>query len=897
MAITSTANDIRAGGVFLEIEADSSDAVKKANDVEERYKKMVKQLKSDFNGMKSLFSEIVSGAKDIAKPIISYDSALHMLKGTLQLTNKELEKFDKYTRGMSGPYDPTQIISIMTELGRAGLTQEQVLNAALPIAKLSKLTGADTILSTQLITNLTASYQLNPEDMSALVDKLAMAANASELSLEELKDSVKYAAMTARVADIPIEQMLADISAMSNLGLKGSTAGTSYARLIRSLASEEKAKLLDSSDDSSDTRKEIKELNEILKSLDIKTVDERTGNLRSPIDVVRELESRTSSKGNAVTLGAFHTIFGDRGMLSAVSLAEASYKVDELLEKINSSTGYVDKAVKDIEDSMESQITTVIAQFQRDLNSLVKEEGNNVKLMVDAFEELTKVLTDNMPQIVELLSRLVPLIASYVVFSRSEHMFKDLMDVEMLKRAGASIGKIAGRVMSMTVGGFVANLGLDLISDATNIESPTLRVAGQVGGQAVGFFAAEAIWKTIVKLGGVAKTAGASLLAFITALGTAKLAILGIAASIVSWIGYEAFGVLKNKREEARKKEWENQQKRMEELRAKTLERKMSVIDYVDSFRGNYESAKRNAANDILKFKDKPFEEVKIKEYYNDKMKKVSKDINYFLSNLNSMLKSEDLDISKQEKEEIMTTARGIAKSYEHFFREQLSIYTNIVDAQVQAAKKIDAWIDSYNTQFVPEQLKNLISVNEMLSSLDEEENFDRTRRLKKIRDDLKKGYSQENFGYIQDSKKALADTVSEELSTSEKIDKLNSLVSSLEKLYSAGEFIESQIESLSSLDSLRDQEKDKLTSLTQDRAKNKKDIEEQTELVESYLRDLKENISDSIVSFGSFDSEDVAQKIYGLVNKDMDKKLLSNVQAIKSKVSKIADKKEKGFD
>ena len=144
-----------------------------------------------------------------------------------------------FAKGLSGAYTrtPTEIAGAMFENIKAGLTKGLDLITKYQIAV---ATATDETLEGQSGVAFGLISIMNAMDMSygqfpRIANAVTAAANASQASVSSLNESMQYFANTAHLAGLSLEDTLALISRLSQVGIRGSEAGTALSNMMNYL--------------------------------------------------------------------------------------------------------------------------------------------------------------------------------------------------------------------------------------------------------------------------------------------------------------------------------------------------------------------------------------------------------------------------------------------------------------------------------------------------------------------------------------------------------------------------------------------------------------------------------------------------------------------------------------
>src|ERR1044071_5958178 len=157
------------------------------------------------------------------------------------VSNSTQEEYDAIRQkalelGKDTIYSAGQIADSFVELGKAGVSATDIIGgvgegvAALGAAADIPLDTAATI-----ITSAVQSFGLGADQAVEVADKLAGAANASIVDVQDLGVSLKYAGGVASALGIQFDDVNTALALLGKYGIRGSTAGTSLRQTLISL--------------------------------------------------------------------------------------------------------------------------------------------------------------------------------------------------------------------------------------------------------------------------------------------------------------------------------------------------------------------------------------------------------------------------------------------------------------------------------------------------------------------------------------------------------------------------------------------------------------------------------------------------------------------------------------
>lgn len=227
-------------------------------------------------------------------------------------------------------YSADQIADSFVELAKSGVTAEDIINGiGEGVAALGAAADIPLDTAANIITSAVATFQLGAENAVMVADKLAGAANASIIDVQDLGVSLKYVGGVAASLGVPFEDVNTALAILGENGIKGSTAGTSLRQvLLRLNGSTPKAAAA-------------------LKELGIITEDggnkfyTAEGQAKSLAEVFQILKEATVGMSDQQKTATLQQIFATRSLPSLIALTrEGAAGFEEMAAVIGKTTAF-----------------------------------------------------------------------------------------------------------------------------------------------------------------------------------------------------------------------------------------------------------------------------------------------------------------------------------------------------------------------------------------------------------------------------------------------------------------------------------------------------------------------------------------------------------------------------
>jgi TP901 family phage tail tape measure protein len=286
-----------------------------------------RQELNDFGSrMIALGASIVAATTAMAAPVAfasktfaDFDDAMRAVGAVTQATAADLAMLTHTAEklGETTSFTAMEVAALMQELGRAGFDPAQIDKMTASVMNLARATGTDATLASEILSSSIRQFGLNAEDAGRVADVLTMAANKTSSSVDGLGESLSYAGPVARELGMSLEETVAILGTLGNVGIRGSEAGTALRRLgVISAATGEDLK----------------------KIFNISNTD-AAGNLKPLVRILSEIGVVVGNMPVAERVAKMNEAFGLLGITSASAMARASTDTQQLAIELQNASG------------------------------------------------------------------------------------------------------------------------------------------------------------------------------------------------------------------------------------------------------------------------------------------------------------------------------------------------------------------------------------------------------------------------------------------------------------------------------------------------------------------------------------------------------------------------------
>lgn len=263
---------------------------------------------------------------------IPFSDAMKTVGAVSQATAEELATLEATAKrlGASSSFTATQIAQMMTELGRAGFKPAQVNEMTKAVMDLARASGTEAAMSAGIMAATLRQFGLEAGDAAHVADVLTHAANATFNSVESLGEALKYAGPVAKSLGMSLEDTVAILGTLGDVGIQGSEAGTALRRLsVLSAAEAEK-------------------MQEVF---GVAFLDS-AGNARPLVDVLGDVALSLNGLASGDRVARMNEAFGLLGITSAQVMSESAANTIELAKELQTLDGTAAKTAAEMDSGL-----------------------------------------------------------------------------------------------------------------------------------------------------------------------------------------------------------------------------------------------------------------------------------------------------------------------------------------------------------------------------------------------------------------------------------------------------------------------------------------------------------------------------------------------------------------
>ena len=369
--MSSTA--VRGGQVFIEIGADPKKFFAALNGLQKRIGQMGASLTNLGTRMATVGTALALPLGLAMRNFAQFDDAIRATGAVSQASASELQRLTEVARnlGATTSFTAVEVANLMTELGRAGFSPKEIENMTGAVLDLSRATGTDAALSASIMSATLRQFGLGATEATRAADVLTAAANMTNVSVEGLGESLKYAGPVANSLGMSLEDTTAILGVLGNVGIFGSEAGTALRRLgvISAGAGDKLQELFGVSN------------------------QDAAGNLKPLITILDEINDVTANMPVAERTKLMAEAFGLLGITSANVLSKSAGGVSDLAAALKTADGVAAKTAKQMDAGLGGSIRIALSAIGETSLAIGDALAPGLQKLVDFIGQVATAVT------------------------------------------------------------------------------------------------------------------------------------------------------------------------------------------------------------------------------------------------------------------------------------------------------------------------------------------------------------------------------------------------------------------------------------------------------------------------------------------------------------------------
>lgn len=305
---------------MVKVGADTSEAESKLNGLSGKLNSFAGGMAKSGTALSAAFTlPLVAGAKSAIDAAAGMERDFNVLQKVITADTKAMAGLEKQAirLGAETSFSAGEVSGAMLELGKSGMSAEDIMGAIPGVLSLAAAGGVDLASAAELSAATLNTFGMEAEQTTYVADLMANAANASSASITDLMQGVKQGGFAFSNANQGADDLAASLAILTNNGLTGSDAGTALKNAFMRMMSP------------------TKEAQGVMDELGISFYD-TYGNMKAMPDIIDMLNVALAPLNQEQRDLALSTLFMSDGMKAFVPLLnEGKEGFEEYLKEIN----------------------------------------------------------------------------------------------------------------------------------------------------------------------------------------------------------------------------------------------------------------------------------------------------------------------------------------------------------------------------------------------------------------------------------------------------------------------------------------------------------------------------------------------------------------------------------
>lgn len=241
-----------------------------------------------------------------AQTYLDFNKNMKKVQAISGATAEEFKLLEKEAKrlGATTKFTAGEAAAAMEKMALAGFNTKDIIASMPGVLDLAAASGEDVAMVSDIITDNLKAFNMTAKDSGRFADVLSWGMSKTNVTVEMLGESFKYAAGSAGTLGVSLEETVGALGLMGDQAIKSGMAGTGLNEVFDNLV------------------KKQAELNKV----GIKIADK--GKFVGIVDVVKQVEKVTKKMNDIDRLAFLKKVFGERGERSFSKLLSAQKTID-----------------------------------------------------------------------------------------------------------------------------------------------------------------------------------------------------------------------------------------------------------------------------------------------------------------------------------------------------------------------------------------------------------------------------------------------------------------------------------------------------------------------------------------------------------------------------------------
>ncbi|MCW6079251.1 phage tail tape measure protein [Clostridium sporogenes] len=355
---------------------------KKLDSIGQKFQSVGKKMESIGKDMSTKISAPIAGIGILASKIgMDFEASMSNVSALSGSTGKDLKQLETAARdaGASTSKSAKDAADALGYMALAGYDNKQMMEALMPVLRLSEAGNLDLARTSDLVTDSLSSLGKSTKDLPVYLDQVAKTAASSNTNIDALMEGLIVCGGTVKNLNVPLDEANTLLGTLANRGIKGSEAGNSFNSILINLTSG------------------AGQAGEAMEKLGLKAFDSN-GKFKGVTNVLLELKEKTKDMTEE-NRNMYLSMIGGKTQLTTLQalLSGVGEEYGDLRGKIQDSKGALNDMAITMQDNNKGSITA--------LKSALEELGIKI---YDILKPKIAAITQKLQEWTNKLNSLTP---------------------------------------------------------------------------------------------------------------------------------------------------------------------------------------------------------------------------------------------------------------------------------------------------------------------------------------------------------------------------------------------------------------------------------------------------------------------------------------------------------
>lgn len=387
------------------------------------------------------------------KRFADFDDQMRQVQAVAGASDDEFKKLTETAKnlGATTSFTAAEVAGLMAELGRAGFNPQQIQDATSAILDMSRAAGVDAARAAEVMGSALNQFGLGADQARRVADALALTSNISATGVEDLGEAMAYSGKVAADAGMSIEDTLAVLAALGNVGIKGSAAGTTLQRLLVITGAEAKK----------------------LEGIFGVAFTDASGNVLPLVKTLEQVSKATAGMPSAEKTAKMADAFGLLGITGAGAIGAAADQIGDFQQKLKDAEGSSSAAAKKMDAGIGGAFRRIISAIDGVALSIGEALSGELGNLVTWVQGIAVQINDWIKSNSALVVTIAKVVAGVAVAGAALIAFGSVVNVVSFALGGLSIAMTTATAIAGAISSIFTPVGLVVAAVAAYVAVAT----------------------------------------------------------------------------------------------------------------------------------------------------------------------------------------------------------------------------------------------------------------------------------------------------------------------------------------------------------------------------------------------------------------------------------------